>query len=93
MLKFNVTLLAKQGCRLIHYPDSLLVHILKAKYYPRFNFLSANLGSLPLYTWKSVWAVKGLLEKGLCWRVGSGVNISVMDDVWLFGVENYKINA
>lgn len=46
--------------------DSLLTRVLKAKYYAHLNFLNAQLGNLPSFTWKSVWAAKGLLQSGLC---------------------------
>lgn len=58
---FNIALLAKQGWRLINYPNSLLARVLKAKYYPNSNFLKAQLGRLPSLTWKSIWATKGPL--------------------------------
>lgn len=64
--KFNVALLAKQGWCILNYPDSLLMKVLKAKYIP------TELGQLPSYIWKSVWAAKGLLKTGICWRVGTG---------------------
>ncbi|KAA3469681.1 reverse transcriptase [Gossypium australe] len=85
LANFNVALLAKQGWRLINYPDSLLVKVLKAKYYPNSNFAAARLGNLPSLTWRSVWAGKGLLEKGMCWRVGKGDKISIWDDLWISG--------
>ncbi|KAG8482089.1 hypothetical protein CXB51_027072 [Gossypium anomalum] len=49
-----------------------LARVLNAKYYPNSNFLEAQLGRLPSLTWKSIWADKGLLQKGLCWRIGRG---------------------
>lgn len=79
--KFNIALLAKQGWRLINFPNSLLARVLKTKYYPSSDFLSAQLGNLPSLTWKSVWSAKGLLEKGLCWRVGKGDHISIWTSV------------
>ncbi|KAH1047862.1 hypothetical protein J1N35_038646 [Gossypium stocksii] len=91
LAKFNITLLAKQGCRLVYFPDSLLARVLKAKYYPNLNFYKARLGNLPLLTWKSVWSTRGLLEKGLCWRVGRGDQISVWDDLWISGNEVDKL--
>lgn len=66
--KFNIALLAKQGWRLFNFPDSLLARVLKAKYYPQSEFFKAWLGNLPSLTWRSVWAARGLLEKGLCFR-------------------------
>ncbi|KAA3476816.1 reverse transcriptase [Gossypium australe] len=34
--------------------------VLKVKYYPKSNFLEAQLGTLPSLTWKIIWAAKGL---------------------------------
>lgn len=64
--KFNVALLAKQGWRLFNYPNSLLAQVLKAKYFPRTNFLNAPLGNLPSLTWRSIWSTRKLLLDGLC---------------------------
>ncbi|KAH1097421.1 hypothetical protein J1N35_014342 [Gossypium stocksii] len=63
--KFNVALLAKQGWRLIDQPDSLLACVVKAKYYFSTCFLKARLRNAPSYTWKSIWAARGLLKDGL----------------------------
>ncbi|KAH1055211.1 hypothetical protein J1N35_033276 [Gossypium stocksii] len=73
MSQFNITLLDKQGWRLINYPNSLVARVLKTKYYPQIDFIDALLGSLPSITWKSVWATKGLLKTSMCWRVGRGM--------------------
>lgn len=64
--QFNKTLLAKQGWRIINFPDSLLAKVLKAEYFPRFDFLNSRLGNSPSFTWGSVWFVKGVLRNGLC---------------------------
>ncbi|MBA0730526.1 hypothetical protein Golax_025872 [Gossypium laxum] len=44
-----------------------------------------GLGSYPSYTWRSLWITRGLLEKGLGWRVGTGTSISIWNDCWLPG--------
>ncbi|KAA3469548.1 retrotransposon protein [Gossypium australe] len=72
---------AKQGWRLFNYPNSLLDQVLKAKHYPSSNFLKAQLRNLHSLFWKSIWSAKGLLDKGLCWRVGKGDSISVWSDI------------
>lgn len=64
--KFNIALLAKQWWRLFNYLDSLLARVMKAKYYSNVDFLNSSLENLPSYTWKSIWAAKGLLSDGLC---------------------------
>ncbi|KAG8499231.1 hypothetical protein CXB51_005735 [Gossypium anomalum] len=91
LAKFNLALLAKQGWRLIDDPNSLLARTLKAKYYPSTDFLNSGLGNLPSYTWKSIWAAKGLLLLGLCWRVGNGHDIRI-EDVWVPNVPGLLIN-
>ncbi|KAA3465120.1 reverse transcriptase [Gossypium australe] len=87
---FNVALLAKQGWRLINYPNSLLAQVLKAKYYPHSDFIHAQLGNLQSLTWKSVWAAKGLLQDGLGWRIGRGDQVSVWNDRWIPGVDHIQ---
>ncbi|KAL4385770.1 hypothetical protein GQ457_15G007970 [Hibiscus cannabinus] len=69
--------------RLITEPHCLLAQVLKARYYPRCDFLKAGLGSRPSYIWRSIWSVRGLIEKGYGWRVGSGEGINIWDDLWL----------
>lgn len=51
---FNMALLAKQGWRLLHNPDTLVAKIIKEKYYPDGTFLESNLGWKPSYAWRSV---------------------------------------
>lgn len=62
---FNLSLLTKQGWRLINYSDLLLTRTLKAKYYPNSDFLKAELENIPFlymkecmghqrYTFKSI---------------------------------------
>ncbi|KAA3465380.1 reverse transcriptase [Gossypium australe] len=85
LTKFNVTLLVKQGWRIINYPNSLLSRVLKAKYFPNTDFLNTELGNLPFYTWKSVWAGKGFLHEEMCWRVGTREKFSIMAYAWLLG--------
>lgn len=39
---FNLALLAKQGWQLLHFPNSLIVRVLKAKYYQHSEFLGLD---------------------------------------------------
>ncbi|XP_040998492.1 uncharacterized protein LOC121244478 [Juglans microcarpa x Juglans regia] len=51
---FNMSLLAKQGWRLLQNENSLLHRIFKAKYYPNCTFFQASLGSNPSYAWRGI---------------------------------------
>ncbi|GMJ07053.1 hypothetical protein HRI_004374500 [Hibiscus trionum] len=93
LTQFNIALLTKQAWRLLAHPQCLLAQVLKARYYPNTNFLEAGLGSYPSYTWRSVWSCRALLEKGLCWRIGSGSSVNIWNDPWLPGPENNYIQA
>ena len=53
---FNLALLAKQGWRLQTNTSSLFYCVYKAKYFPRCDFLEANLGRQPSFAWRSIWA-------------------------------------
>jgi hypothetical protein len=69
---FDLALLATQGWRLLHNPNSLAGQILKAKYFPRATFLEANLGRRSSFAWRSIFSSKGMLHEGLIWRIGNG---------------------
>ena len=53
---FNLALLAKQGWRLQTNSSSLFYRVYKAKYFPRCDFVDAELGGQPSYAWKSIHA-------------------------------------
>lgn len=79
----NIALLDKQGWRLLNNPNSLLARTLKARYFKDGDFLNSSLGRLPSFTWQSIWAARGLLLKGLGWRIDNGQKASIWDDVWI----------
>ena len=68
---FNKALLAKQLWRLWHNPNSLIGGIMKAKYFPKGTVVDANLGSKPLFAWRSISSSKDLITKGLARRIGN----------------------
>ena len=51
---FNQAMVAKQGWRLLQFPDSLVSKVLQAKYYRNSSFLNAKEGSNPSFIWKSI---------------------------------------
>jgi hypothetical protein len=68
---FNKALLAKQGWRLIKFPNSLVAQVLQEIYFPGQVFLNALLGRQPSYAWRSIIQARDVMECGLGWRVGN----------------------
>ncbi|KAA3465354.1 reverse transcriptase [Gossypium australe] len=91
LAKFNLALLAKQRWRIMNNPDSLVAQVLKAKYFLNANFINSCLGNNSSFTWKSIWAAKGVLMDGLCWKVGRGTEISVLNDAWIPDLHNSRL--
>ena len=69
---FNLALLAKQWWRITQNSESLTHRVLKAKYFLQTNFMEAQLGKKPSYTWKSLVAARKVLDQGLRWNIGNG---------------------
>ena len=59
---FNMALLAKQRWRIILNPESLVVEVLKKKYFSKESFITSRLRSNPLYVWRSIWRAKYLVQ-------------------------------
>ncbi|KAA3485773.1 reverse transcriptase [Gossypium australe] len=91
MTQFNISLLAKQGWRLLNCPDSLVAKVFKGKYFPDNNFLEARLGNSSSYVWQSIWATRDVLRKGMIWRVGTGQDISISEDAWIPNFINVRL--
>jgi hypothetical protein len=67
-----MAMLAKQGWRLLHNLDSLCARVIKAKYYPGSDVLSACPSGNMSYTWRSILKGLDVLKKGIIWRIGYG---------------------
>lgn len=88
LYEFNVALLGKQGWRLISDEHSLVSRLYKARYYPNESFLTAKVGNNPSYIWRSILEAHILLKKGSVRRISSGKEVSILNDPWLWDVEN-----
>ncbi|KAA3460646.1 reverse transcriptase [Gossypium australe] len=82
---FNKELLAKQAWRLFAQPDCLLAKVLKARYFPFTNFLSAKVGSYPSFTWRSICGARELIADGWLYQIGNGRMVNIWNDPWLPG--------
>ncbi|KAA3462362.1 Ribonuclease H-like superfamily protein [Gossypium australe] len=78
-------------CRPKEEGDSLVAQVFKAKYYPNGNFLNSCVGNSHSYVWRSIWATKDSLQRGLIWRVGTGQGISISEDAWIPDYSNGRL--
>ncbi|CAN0875059.1 Uncharacterized mitochondrial protein AtMg00310 [Linum grandiflorum] len=69
---FNLAMLGKFGWKLLTDNTTLVVRILKTKYFPQGDFLSVNLGSNPSLTWGSIMEARLVVKLGYRWKVGDG---------------------
>uniref|UniRef100_A0A803QGC3 RNase H type-1 domain-containing protein n=1 Tax=Cannabis sativa TaxID=3483 RepID=A0A803QGC3_CANSA len=83
MEDFNKALLAKQGWKILTYPDCLLSKILKALYFPKESFLVAKPGHYGSSIWSSILWGRDLLQQGMRWCVGDGSQIRINEDPWI----------
>jgi hypothetical protein len=80
---FNLAMLAKQVWRLVTDRDSLCATILRAKYYPNGDILSAGPKAGSSFTWQSIIAGLPTFKRGYIWRVGNGESINIYSDPWI----------
>ena len=89
MASHNLVLLAQQGWRLINRPNALITQILKARYYPDCEFMNAELGCCPSYTWQSILKGREILKRGLKFQLGTGEQVSLWNDPWIPLLPNF----
>lgn len=85
---FNISMLAKQGWRLVNNDNPLVTMCMHAKYYPNGHFLSAKLGTNPSYMWRSIFAAQEIVGKGCRRRIEDGQQTEIWKVPWLPDVEN-----
>ncbi|KAK6148933.1 hypothetical protein DH2020_016458 [Rehmannia glutinosa] len=80
---FNLALLSKQAWRILTNPSSLIARVFKAKYFENGEFLEAQLGTRPSWTWRSILQGRRVLKLGCLKRICSGNNCKIWNDEWL----------
>ncbi|KAA3467739.1 reverse transcriptase [Gossypium australe] len=93
LILFNKALLAKQVWRVLTQPQCLLARVLKARYFPFTDILTAKVGSYPSFTWRSICSARELIEDGLLWRIGRGDRVNIWNAPWLPGRENIRLSG
>ncbi|CAN0873111.1 Uncharacterized mitochondrial protein AtMg00310 [Linum grandiflorum] len=80
----NQSLLAALCWRILHSPDSLATRLLRGRYVPNRDLLSATKGSAPSWAWSGLLYGCKLLLHGGRWLVGDGLSIPTLSP-WLPG--------
>ncbi|KAL9426467.1 hypothetical protein AB3S75_033282 [Citrus x aurantiifolia] len=80
---FNQALVAKQGWRILQFPDSLMARTLQARYFQHKDFMKASLGSNPSFIWRNILWGRQVISKGYRWRIGNGQSILLHKENWL----------
>jgi hypothetical protein len=86
---FNQAMLGKQGWRLLVWPESRCAKVLKGKYFPNGDFLSATKKKRSSARWRSILHGRDVVKRGLIKRVGLG-EIDVWEDNWIPGLRPFK---
>ncbi|KAL9438276.1 hypothetical protein AB3S75_024032 [Citrus x aurantiifolia] len=87
---FNQALVAKQGWRILQFPDSLVAKVLQARYFQNKDFMKAKLGSTPSFVWRSILWGRQILSSGARWRIGGGQKIQIHKDNWIPKPSTFK---
>ena len=76
-------MLAKQCWRILNEENPLLTKLVKARYFPRTDFLNAEIGANPSYMWRSIMSAKDAIKVGCRRRIGDGEATKVWKIPWL----------
>lgn len=79
---YNISLLGKQGWRLMMKSDSSVSKSFKAKYFPNLSFLEAKKGSNLSYVWRKLVEAKVVLKEGTRWSIWGGSSIKDFGGLW-----------
>jgi hypothetical protein len=90
---FNIAMLSRQAWRLLQHPESLCAQILRAKYYPNGDILSAGPIEGMSYAWRSICHGIELIKEGYIWRIGNGESVKIWEDPWLPQLWDRKVNS
>ncbi|KAA3477362.1 Polynucleotidyl transferase, Ribonuclease H fold [Gossypium australe] len=83
------TLLAKTSLASFSQPNCLLPKVLKARYYPFIDILSAKFGSYPSF----ICSAQDLIAEGIIWHINSGACANMWNDPWLPGPRNSRLSV
>jgi hypothetical protein len=81
--KFNLAMLGKQGWCFMTNPTSLCARVLKGKYYPTGDFMSASRKKNSSHTWRAILTWRSVLDLGLIRHIDNGTSTNIWTDNWI----------
>ena len=81
--EFNLALLTKQLWRLVQFLDSLVVRVLRGRYYRLSSPLRVDTATNSSYVWTSIIAARKLLLLRIRQKIHSGYEVKVWEDTWI----------
>ena len=70
--------------------NSLAYRVLKAKYFPKIDFVNASLGNNPSFTWKSLMEGRRVIEMGSKWRISNDYLVDAWEHKWINKPPSFK---
>ncbi|KAM2227523.1 hypothetical protein ACFXTI_014319 [Malus domestica] len=64
-------------------PDSFWAKVLKGRYFPNVNALSATKGSRAFWARSSLLEGQAIIIQGARWQIGNGAAVSIWKDKWI----------
>ncbi|KAK2643437.1 hypothetical protein Ddye_025200 [Dipteronia dyeriana] len=80
-----------QCWRILKNSDSLAAKVLKGCYYREGSFLDAESMMSGSFVWNNLMWSKGLMDKGIRWRVGNNKSIKIYNDRWIPRPPTFKV--
>jgi hypothetical protein len=89
--KFNLAMLGKQELRIMSNPSSLCARVLKGRYFPNGDFLSARKKKNSSHSWCAILAGRAVLERGLICQNGDGLTTDIWNEKWILDTIDMKL--
>ncbi|XP_074303000.1 putative mitochondrial protein AtMg00310 [Silene latifolia] len=67
--------------------EGLWARLMRVKYYPNGDIMTAKIGNYPSYTWRGVLEARDVMREGWRRRIGDGMTTRVWQDAWLPGTQ------
>ncbi|KAL0433824.1 UNVERIFIED_CONTAM: putative mitochondrial protein [Sesamum latifolium] len=74
---YNQALVAKQLWRVISKTECLMSQLLKHKYFPTSDALSAQAGPSASFIWRGILATRHLIQADSRWQIGNGQSVNI----------------